>query len=123
MCDLIEDTDPQIFDDAVPQQVGQIDKGVLEDAGGDQDHRKKDTHAGQSFRFGDNDVFVDNHIDQVGLQGIEWCQDDGEQGTEQQELSVRCSKLKQPDQQVPVEALFVFRILLAQSGGRIIVRT
>ena len=97
-CDLIEDTDPEIFDYAMSQQVGEIDKGVLQDPCGDEDDRKEDAHPGQTFRFGDDDVLVYDHIDQVGLQRIERGQDDGQQGAEQEEFAVWGCKPQQADQ-------------------------
>ena len=64
------------------EEVGQVNKGVLQDAGGDQDDRKQDTHSYQTFRSGYDDVFVYDDINQVGLQRVEWCQDDGQQCAE-----------------------------------------
>ncbi len=80
------------------QQVGEIDKGVLQDPCGDEDDRKENTHPGQTFRFGDDDILVYDHIDQVGLQCIERGQDDGQQCAKQEEFTVWGCQPQQADQ-------------------------
>ena len=82
MRDFIENTHAQIFNDFMSKQIGQVDESVLQYAGQDQYTRKQEAHTHQSFRLRDDDVFINNDIDKIGLKCIQWCQYNGEKCAE-----------------------------------------
>ena len=75
-----------------------------------------EAHADEIFWPGYDDVFIDDDIDQVGLQGIQRGQDDRQQGTEKQEFAVGHSQHEKALEQSPVEGLLFGSCRLTQCG-------